>query len=151
MLKGRTAVITGSTSGIGLGIARELAAAGVNIVLNGLSDPADIEHLRAGIADEHNVKVIYSSADISNPEAIGGMIDMAQTELGGVDIMINNAGIQFVAPIEEFPIEKWNAIHRHQSVGRFSRHSPGCTRDEEARLRPYHQRRLGPRIGGVAV
>jgi len=110
MLNGRTAVITGSTSGIGLGIARELAAAGAHIVLNGLGDPAEMEHLRAGIAGEHNVKVLYSNADISNPDAIAGMISMAEAEFGGVDIMVNNAGIQFVAPIEDFPVEKWNAI-----------------------------------------
>lgn len=110
MLTGKTAVVTGSTSGIGLGIARKLASVGANIVLNGFGDPAEIEKTRADLAREHNVGVAYSNADMSKPEDIQGMISLAESEFGGTDVLVNNAGIQYVAAIEDFPIEKWNAI-----------------------------------------
>lgn len=110
MVKGKTAIITGSTSGIGQGIAKELAKAGCNIVLNGFGDKNQIEKDRKEIADENGVKVIYHGADMTKPEEIKDLIDTAAKELGSVDILVNNAGIQFVSPIEEFPIEKWNAI-----------------------------------------
>ena len=110
MLAGKTAIVTGSTSGIGLGTAHALAAAGANIVINGFGDAAAIEETRSSIARDHNVGVAFSGADISKPDDIAGMIDLAESEFGGVDILVNNAGIQHVAPIEEFPIEKWNAI-----------------------------------------
>jgi len=110
MLDGKTAIVTGSTSGIGLGIARRLAASGANVVLNGLGDADAIEETRDGIAREHNVGIVYSPADMTSPEEIGGMIDLARQEFGGVDILVNNAGIQYVAPVEDFPPEKWNAI-----------------------------------------
>lgn len=106
----RNALITGSTSGIGLGIARRLAALGHNVMLNGFADREEIEHLKADIATTYNVKVAYSNADVSKAEAIAGAIDQAKDELGEIDILVNNAGIQFVSPIEDFPIEKWNAI-----------------------------------------
>lgn len=106
MLNGKTALVTGSTSGIGLGIALELAKQGANIILNGFGDhegpKAEVEAL--------GVKVGYSGADMSKPAEIATMIDYANAEFGGVDILVNNAGIQFVAPIEEFPIEKWDSI-----------------------------------------
>ncbi|HTO84564.1 MAG TPA: 3-hydroxybutyrate dehydrogenase [Methylomirabilota bacterium] len=110
MLAGKTAIVTGSTSGIGLGTAHALAAAGANIVINGFGDAAAVEETRSSIARDHNVGVAFSGADISKPDDIAAMIDLAESEFGGVDILVNNAGIQHVAPIEEFPIEKWNAI-----------------------------------------
>jgi 3-hydroxybutyrate dehydrogenase len=110
MLKGRTALVTGSTSGIGLGIARALASSGANIVLNGLGDRKTTGELVDDFATQYKVGVVYSDADLSKPEEIAAMIDLAQDEFGGVDILVNNAGIQHVAPIEDFPIEKWNAI-----------------------------------------
>ncbi len=109
-LKNRNAVITGSTSGIGLAYARALAAEGANVLINGLGKPTDIEKERVAIESEFGVKAIYSPADMTKAEQIYGMIDLAASELGGVDILINNAGVQFVSPIEEFPIEKWDQI-----------------------------------------
>jgi len=110
MLKGKSAVITGSTSGIGLEIARALAKEGVNVLINGFGDQASIDKEVAGIKQEFGVNAIYSGADMSKGAEVTGMIATAQAELGSVDILINNAGIQFVSPIEEFPIEKWEAI-----------------------------------------
>jgi 3-hydroxybutyrate dehydrogenase len=119
MLAGKTAVVTGSTSGIGLGIAEALARRGVNIVLNGLGDASAIEDVRSRLSLDHNVGVAYSSADISKPDEIAGMIDLAKTEFGRVDILVNNAGIQYVAPVEEFPAEKWDAIIAINLTGAF--------------------------------
>jgi 3-hydroxybutyrate dehydrogenase len=110
MLSGKSAIVTGSTSGIGLGIAQALAGSGANIMLNGFGDPDAIEETRQGLAAENNVKVLYSKANIAAPAEIAEMIAVAERELGGVDILVNNAGIQYVAPIEEFPVEKWDAI-----------------------------------------
>ena len=107
---GKTALVTGSTSGIGLGIATALAAEGANVVLNGFGDAAAIEKIRADLARQNNVGVVYSNADISKPAQIAEMIALAEKEFGGVDILVNNAGIQHVAPVDEFPIEKWDAI-----------------------------------------
>jgi 3-hydroxybutyrate dehydrogenase len=110
MLKGKNAVITGSTSGIGLGIARALAEQGVNVTINGFGNAADIEKERAGIESDFKVEAVYSAADMSKPAEIAAMIKTAETTFGSVDILVNNAGIQYVAPIEEFPIEKWDQI-----------------------------------------
>ncbi|MCZ0733834.1 3-hydroxybutyrate dehydrogenase [Phreatobacter sp. AB_2022a] len=110
MLSGKTAIVTGSTSGIGLGIATALAAAGARLVINGLGDAAAVEAERARLAADHGVEVAYSGADMSKPEEIAGMIALAEERFGGVDILVNNAGIQHVAPIEEFPVVKWDAI-----------------------------------------
>jgi 3-hydroxybutyrate dehydrogenase len=110
MLKGKTAVVTGSTSGIGLAIARALAAQGANTVINGFGDKSAIEKERAGIESEFGVKSVYSPADMTKPTEIADMIKAAEQTFGAVDILVNNAGIQHVAPIEEFPIEKWNQI-----------------------------------------
>jgi 3-hydroxybutyrate dehydrogenase len=110
MLSGKSAIVTGSTSGIGLGIARALAGNGANVVLNGFGDVHEIEETRQNLAAESNVRVLYSNANIAAPTEIGEMIALADNELGGADILINNAGIQYVAPIEEFPVEKWDAI-----------------------------------------
>lgn len=110
MLKGKTAVVTGSTSGIGLAIARAYAAEGANIVINGFGAPEAIEIERAGIEAEFGVKARYSPADMAHGGAIATMIAEAEAEFGGVDILVNNAGIQHVAPVDEFPIEKWDQI-----------------------------------------
>jgi 3-hydroxybutyrate dehydrogenase len=119
MLAGKTAIVTGSTSGIGLGIAQALAGAGSNIVINGFGDVAAVEETRAGLARAHNVGVAYSRADISQRDDIAAMIDLARGEFGGVDILVNNAGIQHVAPIEDFPVEKWDAILAINLTGAF--------------------------------
>jgi 3-hydroxybutyrate dehydrogenase len=109
-LKSRNAVITGSTSGIGLAYAKTLAGAGVNVMINGFGKPEDIEKERSAIEHDFGVAALYSSADMTKPDQIKGMIDEAVSKLGSVDILINNAGIQYVAPIEDFPIEKWDQI-----------------------------------------
>jgi 3-hydroxybutyrate dehydrogenase len=110
MLKDKVAVVTGSTSGIGLGIARGLAEAGAHVVLNGFGDAAEIAATRAALAAATGVQVLYSGADMSRPDETAEMIREANKRLGGVDILVNNAGIQKVAPIEEFPVDKWDAI-----------------------------------------
>ena len=110
MLKGRTAIITGSTSGIGLGIANALAAQGCDIVMNGFGDPAAIEALRAGLAERHGVRALYLPADMGKPAEIRGLVAEATRRLDSVDILINNAGIQHVAPIVDFPEERWDAV-----------------------------------------
>jgi len=110
MLKGKSVVITGSTSGIGLGMARAFAAEGTNVMLNGLGDAAEIEKARAAIESEFKVKARYSPADMSRPDEIAGLIAQTQREFGSVDVLVNNAGIQHVAPVDEFPPEKWNQI-----------------------------------------
>ncbi len=109
-LAGKSAIVTGSTSGIGLGIAQALAAAGADIMLNGFGDAKEIEKIRGELADEHKVKTVYDGADMSKPDAIAAMVQNAIKTFGKLDILINNAGIQYVAPIEEFPVAKWDAI-----------------------------------------
>jgi len=110
MLKGKTALVTGSTSGIGLGIAETFAKEGANIVLNGMGRADEIEALRAKMAKDHKVSVRYDGADMTRPNTIESMMRKVIAEFGAVDILVNNAGIQHVAPIDEFPVEKWNAI-----------------------------------------
>jgi 3-hydroxybutyrate dehydrogenase len=109
-LSGKTALVTGSTSGIGLGIAGELAREGANVVLNGFGDAAEIEKIRMELTRTHKVGVIYCNADVTKPAQIADMMAKAEKEFGGVDVLVNNAGIQHVAPVEEFPVEKWDAI-----------------------------------------
>jgi 3-hydroxybutyrate dehydrogenase len=109
-LRGKVALITGSTSGIGLGIARALAGAGADIMLNGFGDPAQIERLRSGMATEFAVRAGYIGADISKPDQLAAMVTETQETFGALDILVNNAGIQFVANIEDFPAERWDAI-----------------------------------------
>src|SRR5262245_60525345 len=110
MLKGKSAVVTGSTSGIGLAIARALAKEGANVTINGFGDKAAIEKERTGIEKDFSVKAAYSGADMTKPPEIAEMIRTAEKTFSSVDILVNNAGIQHVAPIEEFPIDKWDAI-----------------------------------------
>ena len=109
-LNGKAAVVTGSTSGIGLAIARGFAKEGANVVLNGFGKPEEIERTRAGIESEFGVRAVYSPADLTKPDEIGGLIALSVETFGSVDILVNNAGVQYVAPIEEFPIEKWDQI-----------------------------------------
>ena len=110
MLKGKTALVTGSTSGIGLAIARALAADGANVMLNGFGDKAAIEQERAGLEKEFGIKARYSPADMSKPAEIAEMVRATETEFGSLDVLVNNAGIQHVANIEDFPVEKWDAV-----------------------------------------
>jgi len=109
-LMDKVSLITGSTSGIGLGIARALADAGSAVVLNGFGKPEDIEAAEAGVASDFGVPVRYSGADMSKPEPIAEMFNTVLSEFGAVDVLVNNAGIQHVAPIPEFPVAKWDAI-----------------------------------------
>ena len=109
-LSGKAALVTGSTSGIGLGIATALAEAGCNLTLNGLGEPAVIERTRAGLAETCGIQVRYDGADMSRGEQVGQMVRAAEAAFGALDVLVNNAGIQFVAPIEEFPAERWQAI-----------------------------------------
>jgi len=109
-LAGKVSLITGSTSGIGLGIARALAAAGSEVVLNGFGKPEDVADVQAKIAADFKVRVSYSGADMSKPQAIREMIDKTLQASGRLDILVNNAGIQHVAPLHDFPIEKWDSI-----------------------------------------
>ena len=167
MLKGKSALVTGSTSGIGLCYARALAAEGANITINGFGDAAAIEKERSGIEKDFGVKAVYSAADMSKPAEIADMIKTAEQTFGALDILINNAGIQYVAPIEEFPIEKWDqiiainlssAFHAMRAAvpgmkarkwGRIIRHGVGafagrltiqvCLCDRQARPRRAHQ------------
>ena len=125
LLKGKSAVVTGSTSGIGLGIAEALAAAGANVLLNGFGQPAEVDRVRRSLAEAHGVRVSYSAADMSKPAEVDDMIAHATRDLaGGVDILVNNAGIQHTAPVREFPIELPGCDHRHQPLGCVLRH-PG--------------------------
>ncbi len=109
-LDGKVAIVTGSTSGIGLGIAEALSASGAKVMLNGFGDKGEIEAIQKRLAADHSVKIGYHGADMSKPEQIADLVAKTRTTLGSVDILVNNAGIQHVAPIEEFPIAKWDAI-----------------------------------------
>jgi 3-hydroxybutyrate dehydrogenase len=109
-MKGKTAIVTGSTSGIGLGVARALAAQGADILLNGFGERSSIENLVSEMRNQYKNKVAYSAADMSKPADINAMVAQAARELGAVDILVNNAGIQYTAPVEEFPPEKWDAV-----------------------------------------
>ena len=106
----KTAVVTGSSSGIGLGIARALAAEGMNVVLNGIEPEDQIERLRAGVAKEFGIEVAYDRANLTDPAGVTELMTGAEARFGKVDVLVNNAGIQFVSPIEDFPDEKWQAI-----------------------------------------
>jgi 3-hydroxybutyrate dehydrogenase len=110
MLTGKTALVTGSTSGIGLGIANRLAAEGANIVLNGFGERGEIERLSAELKAKYQVQVTYDAADMTQPAAIAAMVQKAIDRFGAVDVLVNNAGIQHVAPVDEFPLDKWDAI-----------------------------------------
>jgi 3-hydroxybutyrate dehydrogenase len=106
----KAALVTGSTSGIGLGVATAFAKAGMNVTLNGLGDPNEIEKVRAALAAETGVEVRFDGANLMQPEACAGMVESAVGVFGRLDVLVNNAGIQYVSPIEDFPVDKWNAI-----------------------------------------
>lgn len=110
MLKGKSALITGSTSGIGLGIARALAGQGCNIMLNGLGDPEKIETTRMGLETEFRIAARFHGADMTRPEEIAALVEATAASFGGIDILVNNAGIQHTAPVEEFPPERWASV-----------------------------------------
>jgi len=110
MLKGKTALVTGSTSGIGLAIARAMAKDGANLVINGFGDKAAIEKERAGLEKDFGIKALYSAADMSKPDEIADMVAMAEKSFGSLDVLVNNAGIQFTANIEDFPVARWDAV-----------------------------------------
>jgi 3-hydroxybutyrate dehydrogenase len=110
MVKGRTALVTGSTSGIGLGIARALARQGANIVLNGFGDAAEIERLRGGLESEFGVQAVYEGADLMKVAEIESMVAGVEKRFGAVDVLVNNAGIQHVAPVDRFPADRWDAV-----------------------------------------
>ena len=143
MLKGKTALVTGSTSGIGLGIAKALARQGASIVLNGFGN---VEGPKAQV-ESLGVKVAYHGADMSKPAEIEDMMKFAAAQFGRVDILVNNAGIQHVAPVEDFPARKMGRHHRDQSLQRVPCQPPGAARDEGGQLGTHHQRGVGARPG----
>ncbi|GAM97095.1 D-beta-hydroxybutyrate dehydrogenase [alpha proteobacterium U9-1i] len=110
MSEARSAVVTGSTSGIGLGVATAFAKAGMNVTLNGLGDAGEIERVRSGLEKETGAKVRYDGANLMQPDACEALISGAEAAFGRVDVLVNNAGMQFVSPVEDFPVDKWNAI-----------------------------------------
>jgi 3-hydroxybutyrate dehydrogenase len=110
MITGKLALVTGSTSGIGLGIAEALASRGANIVMNGFGDAAEIERLRADMANRHGVRVEYENADLLKPSEVESLVGRLVERHGAVDILVNNAGIQHVAPVQDFPVDRWDAV-----------------------------------------
>ncbi|MEC7290806.1 MAG: 3-hydroxybutyrate dehydrogenase [Pseudomonadota bacterium] len=110
MLNGKTALVTGSTSGIGLGIARSLAEQGADIILSGFASEEEVDQLKAEFIETYRVKVGFSGADLSDPNAIEGLMGYVARDFGGADILVNNAGVQHVSPIEEFPVSRWDLI-----------------------------------------
>jgi 3-hydroxybutyrate dehydrogenase len=109
-LEGKVAIVTGSTSGIGLGIARAVAAAGSSVVINGFGKPDEIRDAMASLTDGTGARATYSAADMTRPDEIAQMVETTLATFGRLDILVNNAGIQHVSPIDQFPIEKWNAV-----------------------------------------
>jgi 3-hydroxybutyrate dehydrogenase len=109
-LQGKSALVTGSTSGIGLGIARALASEGVNVMLTGFGDATEIEKIRDELAREFSVNVFYDGSDLSDPNQVANVVSATQVGLGSLDILVNNAGIQFVSPVHDFPSDRWEAI-----------------------------------------
>ena len=149
-LAGRSAIVTGSTSGIGRAIAQFYAREGANVMINGFGDAKEIESLRASLAKDSGAKAVYHGADMSKPAEIEAMVRAAEKEFGAVDILVNNAGIQHVAPVDEFPPEKWDAIIAINLTSAFHATAPRAQGHEGAPVGPRDQHRLGARAGGVA-
>ena len=140
----RHALVTGSTSGIGLAIARALASAGADVMINGMGDAAAIEAERAKIEKDFDVKAFYNGADMTKPAEIAAMVADAQSKFGSLDILVNNAGIQFVSPIEDFPLGEVGRDHRDQSLRRLPRHARRGSRHEGSEMGPH-------RLDGVSA
>ncbi len=151
MLKGKTGLVTGSTSGIGLAIARALAAQGANMTINGFGEAAAIEQERLRIEKEFGVRAFYSPADMTKPSEIADMVHATERTFGSLDVLVNNAGIQYVAPVEEFPIEKWDQIIAINLSSAFHAIRAAVTRHEVAQMGPHHQHRFRTLAGGFAV
>ncbi len=151
MLTNKTALVTGSTSGIGLAVARIFAANGANVVINGFGDRDAIEKERSGIESEFGVACRYSGADMTKPDEIAAMMAEAESVFGGVDILVNNAGIQHVSPVEDFPVEKWDAIIAINLSSAFHTTRAAVPGMKKRGWGPDHQHRLGPRTGRLAV
>ncbi len=149
-LQGQVAIVTGSTSGIGHAMADALAAQGVNIVLNGLGEMNAIERTRAELAEKHGVEVLYNGADMTKPDQIADMVKAAKAEFGELDILINNAGVQHVAPIEDFPVDQWDLIIAINLSSAF--HATGGDPDHEgAGARADRQHRFRAWTGRLAL
>lgn len=150
-LTNKAAIVTGSTSGIGLAYARAFAAAGGNIVLNGLGTPSEIEKERSAIESEFKVMALYSPADMTKPSDIAEMVTLGEKTFGSVDIVVNNAGIQFVSPIGEFPVDKWDAIiaiNLSAACHAIRAAAPGM---KKRSLGPDHQYRFRALAGGISL
>jgi 3-hydroxybutyrate dehydrogenase len=141
MSERKAALVTGSTSGIGLAMATAFAKAGMDVTLNGLGDPAEIERVRAGLEREAGVAVRFDGADLTNPDAVAGLVESAIGAFGRLDVLVNNAGIQFVSPIEDFPVDKYNAI--------IALNLSAVFHTIRAAMRPMKQRKYG-RIINIA-
>ena len=150
MLKGKTALVTGSTGGIGEAFARAFAAQGCNVMMNGLGEAAAIEKLRADIAKEHGVEVAYHGADVGVPAEIEAMVREAERRFGGVDILVNNAVVRHYDRIEDFPVEKWDRAMAVDLSAAFHTIRLTIRRHEGARLGPHHQHVVDPRPHGGA-
>jgi 3-hydroxybutyrate dehydrogenase len=147
----RHALVTGSTSGLGLAIARALAKEGADVVINGFGDKAAIETERGKIEEDFGVKAFYNAADMAKGPEIEAMVADAQGKMGSLDILVNNAGIQHVSPIEDFPPEKWDAIIAINLTAAFHAIRSVVPLDEGPKMGPHHQHRLGPFAGRLAV
>jgi 3-hydroxybutyrate dehydrogenase len=141
MSERKAALVTGSTSGIGLAIATAFAKAGMDVTLNGLGDPAEIERVRAGLEREAGVAVRFDGADLMKPDSAAALVENAVGAFGRLDVLVNNAGIQFVSPVEDFPVDKWNAIIALNLSAAFH--------TIRAAMRPMKQRKYG-RIINIA-
>ncbi len=147
----RHALVTGSTSGIGLAIARALAKEGADVVINGFGDKAAIEAERARIEKDFGVKAFYNAADMAKGPEIEAMVADAQAKMGSLDILINNAGIQHVSAIEVLSAREMGRDHRHQPHGGLPRDPRRCSGDEGEKMGAHHQHRFGPFAGRLAV
>ena len=150
-LAGKCVVVTGSNSGIGLGVAEEMARLGADVVLNSFTDRPEDHALAERIAAEHGVRAIYVPADMADGDACRALVTRAAEAMGRVDILVNNAGIQHVAPIPDFPVDEMGPDHRDQPLLGLPHHRRGAAADARAGLGPNRQHRLGARPDRLAV